>query len=160
LIEHLFHSVSVSMNRSRRHTWPPYQPAEHFLQRRRHGLTVRDLAAKAGLSLGVASDALNRSSWPRWSTLEAIAGAIQHELRLSSEYEVPLYELPFLVGDKERSMTFVARAIGVRPETLLEMTRGDRSPLASTVLALTDWCDETVTLEPNTKSSPGRYPSA
>lgn len=123
------------------------------LQRRRQGLTVRALAKGAGLSLGVTSDALNGSSWPRWSTMEAIAGAIGHELWLSGKYEVPLYELPFLVGDRERSMTFAAREIGVRPETLLEMTRGERSPLASTVLALTDWCNETMTLEPRARTA-------
>jgi hypothetical protein len=34
LIEHLFYSVSVGMNRSRRDTWPPYQPTRHVLVRR------------------------------------------------------------------------------------------------------------------------------
>jgi hypothetical protein len=46
-----------------------------------------------------------------------------------------------------RRLSSVAREIGVRPDTLLEMARGDRSPSAATVLALTEWCDETMDLD-------------
>ncbi|WP_157432457.1 helix-turn-helix transcriptional regulator [Aeromicrobium sp. Root472D3] len=117
------------------------------LQRRFQGMTMRQLAKAAGLSLGVTSDALTGSCWPRWNTIEALAEALGHKLRIGNIDSPPLYELPFMVSDRGRTLSSVAREIGVRPDTLLEMTRGDRSPSAATVLALTEWCDETMDLD-------------
>jgi transcriptional regulator with XRE-family HTH domain len=79
------------------------------------GLTVRDLARDAGLSLSVTTGALTGSTWPRWSTMESLAAALNSTLETRSTIGVPV--IPALLArDIERAG---------RPTRVLQLARGE-----------------------------------
>lgn len=107
-------------------------------------LSVRALAAEAGLSVSVTSSALTGSSWPRWRTLEALAGALGWFLHLDGVVGVDaLSELELAVELEAKecgvSRATFARQVGLRPNTLYDLWKPGRSPSTSTVFLIAAW---------------------
>lgn len=108
------------------------------------GLSVRALATRAGLSASVTSSALTGSSWPRWGTLEALAHSLDWFLHLDGDTDVDaLIALESAVEDEAKecgvSQATFARQVGLRPNTLYDLWKPDRSPSSSTVFLIAAW---------------------
>ncbi len=126
-------------------------------------MSVRDVARSSGRSLGVTSDALTGSCWPRWSTLEALASAVDHWLVTAVDKPLrdPVLEVLFWVKDDieagKRSPESIGAEVGLGPRTVLDiltLTDVDRplrlqhDPSSASMLALVAFASDAVQIEP------------
>ena len=111
-------------------------------------LTVRRLAETSSLSTAVTNAALTGSSWPRWPSLEALAGALGANLRIQNHLDLEV--IPALQVLDEAHLARErrdyhhprspgrgqARSIGVRPNTIYDLKKPGRAPSSANVLAV------------------------
>lgn len=112
--------------------------------------SLRELAGAAGVSLSVTSSALSGAAWPRWSTLTALADALDQVLVLDDEpSDVVAAVLARLDAVAEFSGRSVAPEVGLRPNTLYELRKPGRAPSSTTVFGLAAWLDAPIKATPD-----------
>lgn len=119
-------------------------------ERERRGWSLRAFSNAAGVSLAVTSTALSGSAWPRWPTLTALVGAVDHDLQLGGDAgDVVVAALARIDAHPELSGRSVAPDVLVRPNTLYDLRKADRVPSSATVFALAAWLDTPIIATPS-----------